>query len=99
MDALNVTDFKGKIVLCLGIAQNPEFGNALLNVLKGEGSGLILAQHTTDSVQQTADCVGFGIPCVFVDLDMGEQIEKYIKAARYITSFLWHEVKPGSEMS
>lgn len=80
-DALNGTDVKGKIVLCLPLTRQDAldpltfFPRALQNVRSGGGSGLIFAQYTTDSLFVTSDCQG--IACVLVDLDTGKQISKY----------------------
>ncbi|OEL26455.1 Subtilisin-like protease SBT3.5, partial [Dichanthelium oligosanthes] len=78
----------GRIALCLPTnaqqALTPlwEFGNALKNVLDAGGSGLVFAQYTTDNLDATGYCDGFGIACVLLDLDTGYKIvEYYITAA------------------
>nr|CAB3504110.1 unnamed protein product [Digitaria exilis] len=82
-DALNGTDVKGKIVLCLPLerplVQMPLtfFSVALQNVLDAGGSGFIFAQYELDALDATADCEE-GFPCVLVDINTGKLIGKYI---------------------
>ena len=90
-EALNGTDLKGKTVMCFPVtrklALTPlwEFQSALQNVRKAGGSGLVFAQYTTDTPEDTANCGG--IACVLVDLDTGYQIlEYYMTSPRYNTS-------------
>ena len=86
-DALNGTDVKGKIVLCVTPNSPTKYGpsailgQALQNVRNGGGSGLIFVQYTVDGLEESV-----GMPCVLVDIDTGKKISKYINAGRYITS-------------
>jgi len=86
-DALNGTDVKGKIVLCVTPNSPTKYGpsailgQALQNVRNGGGSGLIFVQYTVDGLEESV-----GMPCVLVDIDTGRKISKYINAGRYITS-------------
>ena len=86
-DALNGTDYKGKIVLCetpkSPMASGPDLllPEAIRSVQDAGGSGLIFVQYTTDGLP-----VCEGMPCVLVDIDTGKKISKYISAGRYITS-------------
>ena len=81
-DALNGTDVRGKIVLCVAFPVSPLalFPLALKNVLDGEGSGIIFAQYSMNILDATADCKG--IPCVLVDFDTANQIGNYMGDAR-----------------
>ncbi|CAO1946266.1 unnamed protein product [Urochloa humidicola] len=80
-DALNGTDVRGQIVLCVALQLPPLvlFPLALKNVLDAGASGLIFAQYSMDVLNVAADCKG--IPCVFVDFDMANRIGNYMKAA------------------
>jgi len=51
------------------------------NVLAAGGSGLIFAQYAANSLDVTAN--SGGIACVLVDIDTGNRILKYMRAARY----------------
>ncbi|PUZ54394.1 hypothetical protein GQ55_5G128500 [Panicum hallii var. hallii] len=77
-DALNGTDVRGKIVLCVAFPVSPLalFPLALKNVLDGGGSGIIFAQYSMNVLDATADCKG--IPCVLVDFDTANQIGNYM---------------------
>ncbi|GJN17460.1 hypothetical protein PR202_gb04525 [Eleusine coracana subsp. coracana] len=86
-DALNGTDLKGKIVLCMSPfppfplqTEGPfaYFNSAYLKVLEGGGFGLIFAQYMTDTQELTATCEG--IPCVLIDYNTFNQIITYISA-------------------
>jgi hypothetical protein len=82
-DALNGTDVKGSIVLCASFTLNKPsilFQEALGNVVKGGGVGMIFVQYTWDIVSSTARCNG--IACVIVDYYTVKQIGKYILSAR-----------------
>jgi len=74
-DALNGTDVRGKIVLCVAFPVSPLalFPLALKSVLDGGGSSLIFAQYSMNIVDVTADCKG--IPCILVDFYTANQIE------------------------
>ncbi|BAS74747.1 Os01g0795100 [Oryza sativa Japonica Group] len=81
-DALNGTDVKGSIVLCASFTLNKPsilFQEALGNVVKGGGVGMIFVQYTWDIVSSTARCNG--IACVIVDYYTVKQIGKYILSA------------------
>ncbi|XBI14494.1 hypothetical protein VPH35_057072 [Triticum aestivum] len=69
-DALNGTDVKGIILLCLPIQPNDPDAIAPRNTFAEA------KQYTTDTL--TADCKG--IACVLVDLDTGVKIGKYMDA-------------------
>ncbi|TKW17216.1 hypothetical protein SEVIR_5G351700v4 [Setaria viridis] len=80
-DALNGTDVRGQIVLCVAFQVPPLalFPLALKNVLDAGASGLIFAQYSMDALDAEADCKG--IPCVLVDFNMANQIGNYMGAA------------------
>ncbi|KAL6616207.1 hypothetical protein ACP70R_038477 [Stipagrostis hirtigluma subsp. patula] len=77
-DALNGTDVRGQIVLCVSFMVSPLelFAVALKNVLDAGGSGLIFVQHSMDILDLTANCKG--IACVLVDFATWSQISKYM---------------------
>jgi len=82
-EALNGTNIKGKIVLCIEITFGPVvqiFEDAFANVHSGGESGLILALYTTDVLASTEQCQG--IPCVLIDIDIGFQVLTYIGSQR-----------------
>ena len=83
-DALNGTDVKGKIVLCVAFPGAPSplalFPLALKNILDGGASGLIFAQYSMSALDVAADCKG--IPCVLVDFNTANQIGNYMGDAR-----------------
>ena len=82
-EALNGTNIKGKIVLCIEITFGPVvqiFEDAFANVHRGGASGLILALYTTDVLASTEQCQG--IPCVLIDIDIGFQVLTYIGSQR-----------------
>ena len=82
-EALNGTNIKGKIVLCIEITFGPVvqiFEDAFANVHSGGASGLILALYTTDVLANTEKCQG--IPCVLIDIDIGFQVLTYIGSQR-----------------
>uniref|UniRef100_A0A0E0JPR3 Peptidase S8/S53 domain-containing protein n=1 Tax=Oryza punctata TaxID=4537 RepID=A0A0E0JPR3_ORYPU len=81
-DALNGTDVKGSIVLCASFTLNKPsilFQEALGNVVKGGGIGMIFVLYTEDIVSSTARCNG--IACVIVDYYTVKQIGRYILSA------------------
>ncbi|CAO2197297.1 unnamed protein product [Urochloa humidicola] len=77
-DALNGTDVRGQIVLCVALQLPPLvlFPLALKNVLDAGASGLIFAQYSMDILNAEADCES--IPCVLVDFDMANRIGNYM---------------------
>ncbi|CAO2177919.1 unnamed protein product [Urochloa humidicola] len=77
-DALNGTDVRGQIVLCVALQLPPLvlFPLALKNVLDAGASGLIFAQYSMDILNAAADCES--IPCVLVDFDMANRIGNYM---------------------
>ncbi|TKW17221.1 hypothetical protein SEVIR_5G352000v4 [Setaria viridis] len=82
-EALNGTNIKGKVVLCIEITFGPVakiFEDALANVHSGGASGLILALYTTDFLVSTEGCQG--MPCVLIDIDIGFQVLTYIGSQR-----------------
>ncbi|TVU34842.1 hypothetical protein EJB05_16695, partial [Eragrostis curvula] len=81
--ALNGTDLRGKIVLCMSLLawQGAPFPVALRNVLNGGGSGLIFAQHAM-GLLGIPDCTGLGVACILVDLDTANLIVLYMDGER-----------------
>ncbi|XP_062207126.1 subtilisin-like protease SBT3.5 [Phragmites australis] len=81
-DALNGTDVRGQIVLCVSFPVLPLvlFPLALKNVQDHGASGLIFAQYSMDVLDVTADCKG--IACVLVDFATASKIGKYMLDAR-----------------
>ncbi|KAL6853832.1 hypothetical protein ACP4OV_019861 [Aristida adscensionis] len=78
-EALNGTSINGKSVLCIEITFGPAVKisrDALANVRSGGASGLIFALYTTDFLFSPEECQG--IPCVFIDINIGFQILSYI---------------------
>ncbi|KAK1321443.1 Subtilisin-like protease [Acorus calamus] len=74
---LNTTEIKGTIVLCSSLNKPLQisFINALTNVLKAGGDGIIYTQSVDNLFDQVASCEG--LPCVLVDTEIAKQILDY----------------------